>query len=156
MEKYEKKAFLCPRAYENILYPGQICINRDQSSWKVSFGIDSTNQLCCCWKIPKRKRQLDSPVWHKDSIIHQLSERSVIFWRFQRDTRHKYTPHTYTREEVQKVPTLINCVRIPDSSFPPGWFRRMRLIRENAALVFLTTGLGFPIKWVPLVFQAKF
>ena len=151
MEKYEKKAFLCPRAFENISYPGQICINRDQSSWKASFGIDSIKN-CDAVEKYQRKRQLDSPVWHKGSIIHQLSGRSVIFWRFQRDTHQKYTTNTYTREEILKMPTLINCVRIPDSSFPPGWFHGMRLIRENAALVFLTTGLGFPIKWVPLVF----
>ena len=122
-------------------------INRDQSSWKASFGIDSIKKLCCCWKISKEEK-----TWfpclaqgqHHPSIVRKI----CYFLAFS--TRHalKYTPHTYTREEVQKVPTLINCVRIPGSSFPPGWFHRMRLIRENATLVFLTTGLGFPIKWV--------
>ena len=77
-----------PCAFWNISYPWQICINRDQSSWKASFCIDNIKN-CVAVEKHQRSRQLDSPVWHKDSIIHQLSGRSVIFWRFQRDTHQK-------------------------------------------------------------------
>ena len=88
----------------------------------------------------------------RDNFIPLSGTRTASFIKYQEDlffflafsTHQKYTTHTYIRAEVQKVPTLIHCVRIPGSSFPPGWFHRMRLVRENAALVFLTTGLGFP------------